>query len=333
MITARLVGGVSILLFFACAGAPDDSELGSNAVTSRCPEGTIDRDGGCDPMLSLSCELPESPAPDAINLSSDRVYTTAYEGTSYAAPQSLDVAWPRGGAGHTIALLVHGGGFSGGDKSDHREDIRRLARIGYVAISINYRLVEERWKNRFPAAISDVRCAVRWAKEHAGELGGDASRVIAIGASAGGNLVELLATSSSDSRLDDGQCAIRQGDPSVAGAVAYYGRADLSWSPIPSYVVDYVGRDSDWTTREAAASPLRQVSASSAPLLMIHGQSDDVVPVAHSRAMRTALRSFGVPVGIMELPEQGHAFPLLGARGAELWGACSTLAFLTHFTR
>lgn len=329
------LGSFVVLAVAACGSTTtDDAASGASNITAGCPEGSIAAANGCTSFLSLSCALPAVPAGDAVNLTTDRVFTTPFRGQSYAAPQALDVAWPKAAATTTtaapIALLVHGGGWSGGDKNDHREDILRLAGQGWVAASVNYRRVFDHWQNRFPAAISDVRCAVRWLRTHATELGADPRRIVALGDSAGGELVELLGTSPDAMALDDGQCEL-EGSVAVGGVVSYYGRANLSVAPIPDYLVDYIGRDGDWPSREALGSPLRHVDAHTAPTLLIHGQDDGTVPIAQSRAMRDALRNAGVTVGLMELPGQGHGFPFFGTSGTQPYGACSTLSFLAHF--
>ena len=320
---------------WSCSAAPPESaEQSANAVTSSCTQGTIPNASGtgCESILRLSCEVPPTPSLADVNLSTDLVYTTPYRGQSFAAPQALDVAWPKGGSAHPIVLAVHGGGWNGGDKLDHRDDIVRLAGQGYVAISVNYRLVENHWQNRFPAAPSDVRCAVRWAKHNAASFGGDATRILAIGDSAGGELVELLSTEPGETRLDDGQCETSD-SAAITAAVPYYGRSTLSTPPIPDYLVDYIGRDGDWMTRENLGSGALHVTADTTPMLLLHGQSDGTVPIEQSRTLRDAMVAANVPVGLIELPGQGHGFPLFSSDGNLPMASCSTLTFLGHFAR
>jgi acetyl esterase/lipase len=270
------------------------------------------------------------PGADDLRLATDVVFSVPFRSGGDAQPLKLDIAWPKAGGGHPLVLIVHGGGWWSGDKADHRQDILRLAGQGYTAASINYRLVHG-GTNRFPAAISDARCAVRWAKVNAANYGADPNRVIAIGASAGANLASVLATAPEAGGLDDGTCELSAVSPSVSGAVSYYGRLELGRAPIPDYLVDYLGRDGDWRAREALGSPLRQVDPTDPPMLLIHGQNDGTVPIEQSRLMRDALVKAQVPVGLLELPDQGHAFPLFGTEGAQSTASCSTLNFLGHF--
>ncbi len=301
------------------------------AVAARCPADTF---SDCSPMTRASCTVPPLPAAGDVTWLPNVVYTTPFRGTASAQPQALDLAVPKVARGAPFVVIVHGGGWRGGDKSDHRDDLLRLAGQGYVAAAINYRLVNNGpVPNRAPAAASDTRCAIRWAKAHAASYGADPDRVIAIGASAGANLVALLGTSPNDGDLDttDGGACETSGTPKPAGIVSYYGRMDLRRAPIPDYLVDYIGRDGDWLGREAANSPALHVSASAPPFLLIHGQADGTVPVEQSRLFHDALDGASVPNALVELPGQDHGFPLFATTPGLLPASCSTLQFLSHF--
>lgn len=281
----------------------------------------------CEPVALPTCNAPPVASLDDVNFRSEIAYSTPF-----GQQQRLDVAWPKAGTSHGLVLVIHGGGWLGGDKFDHRADILRLAGQGYVAAAINYRLLQG-WQNRFPAAISDARCAVRWLRANAGAFAGDPGRVMVIGASAGANSAALLATESEQAGLDDGTCALQSATgPGVTAAVSYYGRMELGRQPIPDYVVQLIGRDGDWMAREALGSPVRAVGRGDAPMLLLHGQWDGTVPIEQSRLMRDALVAAQVPVALLELPGQGHAFPLFGDQGAQPLATCSTFKFLGQFS-
>ena len=121
-----------------------------------------------------------------------RVHTDiAYSGESPA--QTLDLYLPEqdGSSLRPALVVVHGGGWRGGDK--RRGQWARIpaeyARDGYVAISVNYRLTGEA---PWPAQIEDVKAAVRWLRAHATEYRVDTGRIGAYGNSAGAHLVSLL---------------------------------------------------------------------------------------------------------------------------------------------
>ena len=104
----------------------------------------------------------------------------------------LDVYRPlstSGSEGLPVVLYIHGGGFRSLSKDTHWIMSLIFARRGYLVVNINYRLGPE---HPYPAAIEDACTAWLWAQEHVGELGGDPSRIVVAGESAGANLVMAL---------------------------------------------------------------------------------------------------------------------------------------------
>ncbi len=116
----------------------------------------------------------------------------AYAGDSPS--QKLDLYLPAAGeAPYPVILAIHGGGFISGDKADGQiTPVLEALRRGYAVAGVNYRLSGEA---TFPAAINDVKAAIRWLRAHAGEYQLDPSRFAAWGQSAGGNLAALAGTS------------------------------------------------------------------------------------------------------------------------------------------
>src|SRR5262249_30853671 len=134
------------------------------------------------------------------------------------AEQSPGVKYPA-------VILIHGGGWRGGDRRASLEATlgSALAERGYVAFSGEYPLVKpsppgKGRVNGYPAAIDDCRRAVRWVREHAAEYGIEAARLGAVGDSAGGHLVSLLGTTDVD-----GETSSR-----VQAVVDIYGPVDLT---------------------------------------------------------------------------------------------------------
>src|SRR5262249_7818429 len=88
--------------------------------------------------------------------------------------------------GAPLIVYLHGGGFVLCDLDSHDACCRRLANgVGAIVVSADYRLAPE---NRFPAALDDAWAATQWVAAHGAELGGDPSRLVLAGDSAGGNL-------------------------------------------------------------------------------------------------------------------------------------------------
>lgn len=270
-----------------------------------------------------SCTIPPVPDVSQVNLAANVTYATI-------AGQALrvDVAWPKSGAGQRpIVLLLHGGAWSDGDKTSARDDILLLASRGFVAASANYRLAAAP-SNTFPAAVADARCAVRWLRAHAGDYGGDPARIAAMGFSAGGHLTAMLATAADVAGLDDG-CPVA-GSPRVERAIAYYGPHDLRPTGLFAFqqqiIANFLGAPAaSVPDRAALASPVVHATSDDAPLLLLHGRSDFIVPVQSSRLMRDAMHDAGGRATLVEV-DAGHGFAAFTS--AQMSASCTTLAFL-----
>src|SRR3954469_10716803 len=102
-----------------------------------------------------------------------------------------DVFRPPGDVANAPAvLLVHGGGWRSGDRSQLRGYGILLGREGYVCVASEYRLVQE---SPWPAQIEDVKTAIRWMRENAKQLGIDPSKIAVEGNSAGAHLALMAA--------------------------------------------------------------------------------------------------------------------------------------------
>ncbi len=236
------------------------------------------------------------------------------------------VARPKGLTEPTAGVVcIHGGGWSLGSRNDFTEVVRGLAAAGFVATTIDYRLAPE---HRWPAQIEDCKCAVRWMRAHASELGVDPRRIAALGGSAGGHLAALLGVMGADDG-HEGQGGWSDQSSRVQAVVNFFGPADM----VAEFEHQRKGRALAQLVRQdlriledllggtpdeqpAAykdASPLTYVSRGDAPMLILQGTHDLLVPYDQSVRLGVALARKGVP-GRMELIfGAGH-----GWEGAEL---------------
>ncbi len=140
-----------------------------------------------------STTVPPTTLPDGIDATLDVVYA------EYGDRRMLaDIFRPSDDNVHPGIILVHGGGWLNGDKTKFRALAIELARRGYAVMAIEYRLAGEA---HFPAAIHDCNASIRYLRSHAETWRVDADRIAAVGGSAGGHLVALMATGSDNPDL------------------------------------------------------------------------------------------------------------------------------------
>lgn len=283
---------------------------------------------GQAPEPAPRCEVAATP-PAPVRVVEDLVYAR-----TGGAPRHFDVARPADEVRRPAVVLIHGGGWAAGRRDLTHSTMRALAAHGYVAVSVEYRLARSA-RTRFPAAVSDVRCAVRRLRADAGRHGIDPDRIAAVGFSAGGHLAAMLALAADVRELDDGSCPIEGVEPRIRGAVAWYAPFDLRTAVRPRWarvVGDFLGAAPDEAPdRAALASPIVHVSEGDAPLLMIHGTDDPIVSIDEARAMLGPLRAAHVPAQLLEMPNAGHGFRFASPRHRA--AACTTLAALDRWLR
>lgn len=275
-----------------------------------------------------ACVPPQRPAPWEVSTAWNVTYVMHEH-----RPVQLDVASPKSPGIHPLVVLVHGGAWVGGDRLYHRDDVLKLAGAGYVAATIDYRLAHGPGEP-LRAQLADVRCAVRYLRVHADEYGIDQQHVAAIGDSAGGHLVALLAAA--DDLPDDGSCPYSAVSARIDAAVLDYAPLDLrAWRRYPPSIREAVhaliGVDPALDpTRAAAASPITHVDAGDPPMLVLHATHDHVIPVEDSREFAEALRAAHVPSLYVEVPDPlvQHGFLVLGSGAILRRSTCSTMAFL-----
>jgi len=255
------------------------------------------------------------------------------EGLRYAPGRHLDLALPEGDGPHPWVVLIHGGGWSAGERGHLRREMEMLAALGFAAASVDYRLLDDGAPNRWPVQIADARCAVRYLRRRAGALGLDPERGAAVGFSAGGHLAELLGTAPEVEGLDHA-CPDVETSPRVQAVVAYYAPADLRPEARYSRAADgiltrFLGAPRGRVPERAAlASPIVHVDPTDPPHLLLHGTRDTVVPLEQSEAMRDALRGAGVHAQLVVVDEAPHGFRLFWRGGRTRPATCTVVAFL-----
>jgi acetyl esterase/lipase len=242
-------------------------------------------------------------------------------------PLRLDLYRSTAAAPRPLVVYVHGGGWQSGHTrhsgafENWPQVLASLARRGYVVASLEYRLSGEA---KFPAAIHDVKIAIRWLRASASKFAIDPSQVVIWGGSAGGQLAALAATSCGVQALAPvvpPSSPLDSQSDCVQGLVAWYGVFDLGaipelssssagrGDPSTSPVAKYLGCAPAKCAESAAlASAVTHLDAKDPPALLIHGALDEVVPVSQSRVFNQALKQKGIAAELLVIPDVDHSF-------------------------
>ena len=215
---------------------------------------------------------------------------------------TLDAFVPEGSGPFPTCILVHGGGFTKGDKTSFIKPLfQPLSDAHFTWFTINYRLAPQ---HRWPACLDDVETAIRWVKAHAAEYKVDPARIALIGESAGGHLVSMAGV-----RMKAG-C-----DTRLAAVAPFYGPHDLEFqadnrrAPGASLtallgIADDLSEGNRKILREA--SPSSYVTPGLPPFLLIHGDKDPTVPYDQSVRFQAKMKEAGNVCDLITVPGGVH---------------------------
>ncbi len=200
-----------------------------------------------------------------------------------------------------LVLVVHGGSWQSGSRLELDPLSRYLAARGYAVASVDYGLAP---RSTFPGPVEDVRDALAYLRRNAADLSLDASRVVLLGRSAGGQIA-LSAAHDPDPL------------PGIKGVINFYGPNDmfLAWRvPGPKRMIDsrrlliqYLGGSpAEQPERYALASPLLRAGKGSPPILMIHGGRDEMVWPLHEYRLSDKLKAARVTHYFLNMPWATH---------------------------
>ncbi len=261
------------------------------------------------------------------NLFGQGLEAVAVETLPYAGELALDYYPAVGRKNAPCVILVHGGGWDGGSRTEIAHFNHWLARQGYAVAAIDYRLAP---KAVWPAQRDDVFSAIAFLKAHAAKLSLDPTRLVLLGRSAGGNIAQAVGYTAND--------------PAIRGVVALYSPADLhfAWHSArdddalksPVLLKQFLGGTPE-TARAAydSSSGYVHVTARTPPTLLIHGEIDTLVWHHQSERLAARLAEHEVPHLFVSLPWATHAFEFnLNGPGGQLT-TFSVAWFLAAATR
>lgn len=239
--------------------------------------------------------------------------------------QKLDIYRSRESVSDAPVLLqIHGGGWTEklGDKNHQALPLmNHMALRGWISVSIDYRLSPSA---TFPDHIIDCKEGLVWIKQHIAEYGGNPSFIVVTGGSAGGQLSSLVALSPNDQKFQPG---FEDEDTSVQGAVPFYGIYDFTDSNgfqpnnvLSKFLEESVikASKSDAPELYEAISPLFRINEAAPPFLIIHGDSDTLLPVLEARFFADRLRETSKQAVVYaEIGGAQHAFDMFPSLRSE----------------
>ncbi|MDP4528445.1 alpha/beta hydrolase [Alkalimonas delamerensis] len=219
-----------------------------------------------------------------------------------------------------VLLYIHGGGFKTGTSTETDRDLRWFADQGWLVISPDYRLWTEQQASWQLASI-DVHCAAVWLQQHAADFGGDSSRLVVMGDSAGGNLALNLTNQWAEGM----QLAACEGTPPQAAAVVVqYPAVDPlaiyeHGYPVPGFepkmlLRGYLGGNPyHYPERVAAINSYSFLTARAAPTLILAPEKDALVPPWSVYRYADYARLAGVELELVRIPFASHVYNQLAA--------------------
>lgn len=218
--------------------------------------------------------------------------------------QKMDVHLPQGRnpASTRSIVLIHGGGWNSGSKSDFVTYIDSFKRRmpEYAIFNLNYRLFNG--GHRFPAQEEDVKKAIDFIIKHAAEYGVSKDGLVLLGASAGGHLALLQ--------------AYKYRQPAVKAVIDFFGPTDLvsmyrkPWHPFVTFALEMVTGTNPAVDPDLyrESSPVYFIDRQSPPTLIFHGAKDAVVNLSQSKALEAALDKAGVKNELVVYPNAAHGW-------------------------
>ena len=252
----------------------------------------------------------------------DIAFSSADWSQSLAADLYLPKQSPSEANSWPVVLMVHGGGWSGRDRTDMTSTSKKIAKNGYAVFNVSYRFAPQ---FMYPAPVQDLQLALLWLQNNATQYQLDLHRVNAWGYSSGAHLVAQLASvkPGAAQTLD-----LLPPLPKIRAVVAGGIPADLSQYSNSPIVVPFLGVKRDENPQlYKEASPMTHISSDDPPMFLYHGKLDRLVEKEQSIHYYNALRKTGVPAELYLDPLWGHFAMFLFGWDAEN----KAINFLNHY--
>ena len=208
----------------------------------------------------------------------------------------LDIYKPKNSAKPLpLLVFIHGGSWSHGKRSDYMVYLMSFVKKGYMTATVSYRLLKD---GPYPACVEDITDAVQWFYGNGEKYGYDPDRIALIGGSAGAHLALLAAYEWKKPRAINDTTVTEKSGHRIKAVVDIYGPIDLTtdYAKNQRLVNNLIGHPySETPELYLEASPIHYLDKNDPPTMIIHGTSDDLVPISQSDFLKTKLDSLGVP--------------------------------------
>lgn len=230
----------------------------------------------------------------------DEVYTVVdnWEGR-------LDVYYnPKASKPCPVIIHIHGGGWNHGTK-ESQSGFSVYFKAGFAVVNVEYRLVQVA---PAPAAIEDIRAAMNYVKINAKLLNINPEQIVMEGGSAGAHLA-LMGGLLENNSIFDSNCKTKT-DMKVAAIISNFAPSDLeillNKSTLSNSLTKWLGAKASDPTFVASVSPINYITKSSPPVLIVHGDSDPLVPYSQSIKLQKKLAGAGVYNEFITVEGGGH---------------------------
>lgn len=281
-------------------------------------DGAGDGDGARAETCSVTTTPSPEPRPPPMAFTSVRdLEFKVVDGASLTLDLFTPTAAPAGGTAYPVIVGIHGGGFVAGDKRSLADWAPELTSKGFALALVNYRLSANTDTgaapdNVFPAAVVDIKAAIRWLRAHAAHYKLDASRFGALGPSAGGGLAAFIGVSGDEAEYDVGDNL--EQSSAVRAVVDMFGPVNFTTVNADRVAQGVAAQNDDLSytgckppcENAVKASPISHISANDAAFFLLHGTADPVVPMKQSGDFYTALKAGGVSVSYAQVKGAGH---------------------------
>jgi acetyl esterase/lipase len=252
---------------------------------------------GLEEMINETPEIPQS-IEEFRNIEYKNINGKSLQLDIYKS-KNLNTAAP-------LLVFIHGGGWKGGNRSDYLVYLIAFAEKGYVTATVSYSLLKD---SPYPGCVEDIKDAVGWFFNNGEKYGYDPDRIALIGGSAGAHLAMLAAYGWKNSEAGTDSIKIPEISHKIKAVIDIYGPVDLTTvyarnQPLVTSFISHSYMEAPELYREA--SPLQYLNKSNPPTMILHGTSDELLPLSQSDLLKEMLDSLGVPCVYYKVPLWPH---------------------------